>query len=167
MTPEFSRPVSLARFRQGGQEVHLRASEAECAALARRFAIPAVNRMAATLHLRPEPGGALLAEGRLEAEVVQDCVVTLEPVTQAVSEPVFLRILTDEGDFSDDPEGPDEILADGDVVELGEALAEQLSLALDPYPRAPGATLPAGEDAGGEDAPSGPFAGLTGLRGRR
>ena len=32
----------------------------------------------------------------------------------------------------------------GDSIDLGAALAEQLALALDPYPRKPGAKLPAG-----------------------
>ena len=78
MTPEFSRIVPLARIPEAGREERLEAQPAECAALARRFAIPAVNRLRAVLRLRPEPGGAVLAEGRMEAEVVQDCVVTLE-----------------------------------------------------------------------------------------
>lgn len=164
MTPEFSRIVALARIPEAGREERLEAQPAECAALARRFAIPAVNRLRAVLRLRPEPGGAVLAEGRMEAEVVQDCVVTLDPVVQAVEEAVALRILPPGAAFSEDPEGPDEIAAEGDAVDLGEALAEQLALALDPYPRAPGAALP-GEEAGEAEAPpAGPFASLASLR---
>lgn len=163
MTPEFSRLVSLARLPEEGREVRLVANPAESAALARRFAIPAVNRLEATLLLRPEPGGSVAVSGRLSAEVVQECVVTLEPVTQALEEAVSLRILGPEEVPSDDPDSPDEILAEGDAADLGEAIAEQLSLALDPYPRAPGAALPGGED--GEEPPaSGPFAALSALR---
>ena len=163
MTPEFSRSVPLARLPEEGREERLVASPAECAALARRFAIPAVNRLEATLLLRPEPGGSVAVSGRLSAEVVQDCVVTLEPVTQAVEEAVSLRILGPEEEPSDDPDSPDEIQAEGDAADLGEAIAEQLSLALDPYPRAPGAALPGGEE--GEPPPaSGPFAALSALR---
>ena len=110
-----------------------------------------------------ETGGGVSVRGRLSAEVVQDCVVTLEPVTQAVEEEVALRILGPEEEPSDDPDAPDEIPAEGDSVDVGEAIAEQLSLALDPYPRAPGAALPGGEE-GLEATPTGPFAGLASLK---
>ena len=88
-------------------------------------------------------------------------MVSLEPVTQAVSEVFRLRFVP-EGDERDlmDPESPDEIGHDGRTIDLGEAAAEQLALALDPYPRADGAELDpsATEDEGGA------FAGLAQLR---
>lgn len=161
MAPEFSRLVSLARIPDSGREEHLRASPAECAALAKRFAIEAVGRLEATLLLRPEPSGGIMVTGRLSAEVVQACVVSLEPVTQAVDEAVLLRLLPPGEDPSDDPEGPDELPIEGDAIDLGEAIAEQLALALDPYPRAPGAELPRC-GTGGEAA--GPFGALAALR---
>jgi uncharacterized metal-binding protein YceD (DUF177 family) len=164
MQPEFHRPLALARIPPEGREERIEARASECAALAERFAIPAVERLSALLRLRPEPGGTVLAEGRLSAEVVQTCVVTLEPVRQALDEAITLRILPPGQDPSDDPDGPDEIEAEDGTVDLGEAVAEQLSLALDPYPRAPGAELPAAED--GEVAASGPFAALAALRGK-
>jgi len=172
MIPEFSRPVALARVPPEGREERLTATPAERAALALRFGIPAVNRFSADLRLKPEPGGGIAITGRLSAEVVQDCVVTLEPVTQQVSEDVRLRILGPGETYSEDPEAPDEVEAPGGVAELGEALAEQLSLALDPYPRAPGAVLP-GEapvpeaEAAPETAPKNPFAALAALKGRK
>lgn len=165
MTPEFSRIVNLARLPAEGREERLEARPAECAALARRFGILGVNRIAARLRLRPEPGGLATVDGRLEAEVVQACVVTLDPVVQAIDEPVRLRILSAGEAPSEDPEAPDEIEAEGDSVDLGEAIAEQLALALDPYPRAPDAALP-GEGEGEEPPPSGPFAGLAAFRKR-
>lgn len=152
MAPEFSRPVSLARLPEGGREERLRASPAECAALARRFAIPAVDRLEATVVLRPEPGGGVMVTGTLRADVVQTCVVSLDPVAQRVEDAVVMRLLAPGEEPSDDPEGPDEIPIEGDIADLGEAIAEQLALALDPYPRAPGAALPteaAGDGAGG------------------
>lgn len=168
MTPEFSRPLALARIPPEGREEHLTATPAERAALALRFGIPAVNRFSAALQLKPEPGGGIAITGRLSAEVVQDCVVTLEPVTQQVEEAVHLRILGPGETYSDDPEEPDEVEAPGGVAELGEALAEQLSLALDPYPRAPGAVLPGeGSEPAAEPAPKNPFAALAALKGRK
>ncbi len=164
MTPEFSRIVNLARLPPEGREVRLVANAAECAALARRFGILGVDRLEAILRLRPEPGGLATIAGRLSAEVVQACVVTLEPVVQAVGDEVGLRVIAAGEPSSEDPEAPDEIEAEGDSIDLGEAMAEQLALALDPYPRAAGASLPGGE--GEEPPPSGPFAGLAALRKR-
>ncbi len=172
MAPEFSRPVALGRIPAEGREDRLAASPEECAALARRFGILAIHGLDAVLRLAPERGGALAVSGRMTAEVVQECVVTLEPVTQSVAEEVSLRVLPAGTEPSDDPDGPDEIAAEGGVLDLGEAIAEQLSLALDPYPRAPGAALAPDADAPPPEAadalaPPGAFAALAALRGRR
>lgn len=170
MQPEFSRPIALARIAPEGRPEWLRATPAECAALAKRFGIPAVNRFAADLLLKREGGGGVSIEGRILAEVVQDCVVTLEPVIQQIDEAVFLRVLGPGEVASDDPEAPDDIEAPGGVADLGEAMSEQLALALDPYPRAPGATLPDDLTAEPEPPPEAsvsPFANLAALRGRK
>lgn len=145
MTPEFSRPFGLGQVPAGGRALRLSATPAECAALALRFAIPAVHALSAELRLVRQGGGTIAAEGVLSAEVTQDCVVTLDPVRQAVHAPLRLRFVPEGASLSDDPDGPDEIEFAGDVLELGEAVAEQLALALDPYPRAAGATEAAPE----------------------
>jgi uncharacterized metal-binding protein YceD (DUF177 family) len=142
MTPEFSRPHRLG----AGETRHLdlRANPDECAALAARFAIPAVERLAARLTLAPETGGTTRLTGTLEADVVQECVVTLEPVAQQVSTLLDLRILPPGTPATDDdPDSPDEVETTGNSVDLGEVVAEQLALALDPYPRTPDAAIPA------------------------
>ncbi|MXP65778.1 DUF177 domain-containing protein [Roseomonas sp. M0104] len=142
VAPEFSRTLPWAAVGQEGRRQSLRATPEECAALAARFGIPAIEAFTADLELRLEGDAAIRARGHLSARVVQSCVVTLEPVPQSVEDEVDLRFLAAGEEPGDDPEGPDEILAERDVLELGEALAEQLSLALDPYPRAVGAELP-------------------------
>jgi uncharacterized metal-binding protein YceD (DUF177 family) len=163
--PEFSRPVRLT---PDAREVVLEANEAERAALAARFGILGIAALTARLRLEPEPGGSVRARGRLKAAVEQACVVTLDPVAQAVDAPLDLRIL-DEGEApgDDDPDSPDEIESAGGLVDLGEAVAEQLSLALDPYPRAPGAELPPLDPPEPEPEPAArpnPFAKLARLR---
>jgi uncharacterized metal-binding protein YceD (DUF177 family) len=165
MAPEFSRILPLGRIPPAGREEALRATPEECAALARRFGIEAVTSLEARLVLRPEPGGGVVVTGTLAAGVVQACVVSLEPVAQTVREEVLLRLLAPGEEPSEDPEAPDEIPIEGDAVDLGEAMAEQLALALDPYPRAPEARLPGEGEA--EGAARGPFAALAALRGRR
>lgn len=162
MPPELSRPLPLVAVPAAGREERIEATAAECAALAARFGIPAVERLRAALRLVADEDGSVVAAGALEASVVQICVVTLEPVGQAVSEAFRWRFLPAGADPQDGPEDDaDEIPTTG-IADLGEALAEQLSLALDPYPRAPGAVLPEVDAA----APTGPFAQLLPLRRR-
>lgn len=158
--PEFRRPLPLGLVGPEGRSETLEAGEAERAALARRFGIPEVGRLRAVLRLRPESDGAVRAEGRLEADVVQLCVVTLEPVPQSVEEEVAIRFLPPGREPRDDPDEPDEIATENGVADLGEAVAEQLALALDPYPRAPGAVLP--EEA--QETAEHPMAALAKLR---
>ncbi len=141
---EFSRRLNLGVVRREGQPLDLEASPAECAALANRFGILGVESFCAALRLTPEPDGSVRVDGRLTARLTQECVVTLEPVPQEVAETVALRLLPPGREPEDGPEDPDEVESAPDgSVDLGEVLAEQLALALDPYPRAPGAELPA------------------------
>jgi hypothetical protein len=93
----------------------------------------------------------------------QACVVTLDPVLQRIDEPVAWRLLPAGMEPSDGDDDPDDIETEASVADLGEALAQQLSLALDPYPRAPGAEVP---EAYRPDGASGPFAALARLRPR-
>lgn len=146
--PEFSRVLGLGELEPGPVERQLSANAEECAALATRFGIPGVTHLWGVLTVsRPGRGPAIRVAGRIEAEVTQTCVVSLEPIAQQVSEGFVQRYTLEavpepeEEVFSDpDAEEPPEPLT-GDSLDLGEVLAEQLALALDPYPRAPGATL--------------------------
>ncbi|QJD17834.1 YceD family protein [Paracoccus sanguinis] len=114
--------------------------------------------------------------GRLTAQVVQPCVVTLAPVETAIDEPVR-RVWSPYADSGGDlPEGAeiempdDEVEPLGSVVDPGAVLVEALALALPLYPRAPGAALDAAGEAGADaddDPGRRPFAGLAALLGRR
>jgi uncharacterized metal-binding protein YceD (DUF177 family) len=167
--PEFHRPLALGRIGPEGRDEAIEARPAERDALARRFGIPAVRGLRALVRLRPEPDGTILADVRLDAEVTQTCVVTLEPVDQAVGESRTVRLLPPGREPADGPDDLDEIAADAHgMVDLGELVAEQLSLALDPYPRAPGASLPeeAGDAGAAPEEKPNPFAALAALRRR-
>lgn len=158
--PEFSRPLRTERALRG--QVHeVVATPEECARLAQRMGIVAIRSLRGRFELTPEPGGVFAAHLRMTASVVQACVVTLEPFTADLAEDVQLRLVPEGSESEDDdPEGPDEIPYAGAVIDLGELAAEQLALALDPYPRRPDAALPPVEDT----APH-PFAALRRLRG--
>jgi uncharacterized metal-binding protein YceD (DUF177 family) len=171
MLPEFSRHQILTDPPQAGVEDRLEASPAECAALAQRFGIEALKHFSARFTRKPYPGGGLLISGRLKAEPVQLCIVSLEPVTERLDKPFTLVVLPPDGALSEDPDGPDEIQADATGhFDLGEALAEELSLSLNPYPRKAGAHLPLPPEEAAEPIeapPRNPFAKLAALRGAK
>ncbi len=163
----FSRKMRVSAA--GVLERRIEASAAECAALAAAFGLPAVLKLAGEFVLTPEAGGVFAATVRLAARVRQVCVVTLEEFEAELREEEELRFVpawaVKEGaevelDF-ETLEGPDEIIYGGEVIDLGAALAEQLALALDPYPRKPGAALAA--EALDEEAK--PLAGLAKWKG--
>ena len=158
----FSRKMRVSAA--GVLERRVEASVAECAALAAAFGLPAVLRLAGEFVLTPEAGGVFAATVRLAARVRQVCVVTLEEFEVELREEEELRFVpawaVKEGaevelDF-ETLEGPDEIIYGGELIDLGAALAEQLALALDPYPRMPGVEMPEVSD---EPEPH-PFAAL-------
>ena len=164
MTPEFSRPIEAGRIGPGGLEIDVAADATERAKLAERFGLPAIQALACAFRLRQGQDGRIMAEGRLRARVTQVCVVSTEPFEADVSDD-FVLCLAPESEVPDeiDPEDPlDTVPMTDGVIDLGEAAAEQLALALDPYPRRPGATPP--DFASSEQAS--PFAALARLRTR-
>ncbi len=158
--PEFSRPLPLGTVPQSGRRISLAATPEECAALAARFGILSLDSLTAELQLAVEEEGTVRAGGRIAASLAQACIVTLEPVAQQVDQQIAFRLLPPGREPQDGPDDLDEIECPDGVADLGEAVAEQLALALDPYPRAPDAELP--EEA--TDLSAGAFAGLAGLR---
>jgi uncharacterized metal-binding protein YceD (DUF177 family) len=168
MNSEFSKPVKAGHIHGEPQFFALEAGEEARAALARRFGLPEIAHLSGQFTLQHERGGVIAAQLALKAHVTQLCVVSNEPFEADIAEATELRFVpaesfSEDEDFGPDSlEAPDEIPYENDMIDLGEALAEQLALALDPYPRKPGAELP-GE---ANDDESGPFAALKGKFGR-
>jgi uncharacterized metal-binding protein YceD (DUF177 family) len=159
--PELHRPVPAERIGPQGFESTVEASPAECAALARRLRIAGVQSLRCRFRLTSAPAASFEATGHLEARVIQSCVLTLEAFEATIDERFSLRFVP-EGSETDnpDPEAEDEVTYAGGVIDLGDAAAEQLALALDPYPRKPGSILPEAPAAEAEH----PFAHLAALR---
>ena len=163
--PEFSRPVEWQAAGKARIALSIAAGPEERAALAKRFGLVGLDSLSADLviHVAGE-GQRLRLTGRLRATLAQQCVVTLEPVPAQVDEEFSVVyaaadeggdefVLGAEGDDSWDEPWP------GPILDVGEAVAQQLALAMDPYPRAPGAKL--SEPADPDDGPRRPFAGLS------
>jgi uncharacterized metal-binding protein YceD (DUF177 family) len=175
---EFKHIVKIAQIAAASAEdgkgliVQLQADEAERAALARRFDIPQINILSAQVTLR---GGAdkVVAEGRLRAELVQLCVVTLDPVTETYDEEFERRFLSthvmpvqdSKADIIVDADEEVIDLLPGDEIDIGAVVAEEMALALNPYPRKAGAVFDANGKAGRETpARDNPFSVLRQLK---
>jgi uncharacterized metal-binding protein YceD (DUF177 family) len=147
--PEFSRRVELARVGALEAIYLISAETGERAALTRRFDLMSLDRLDAEIRLKRVGGGMVRLIGHFRAEVVQACVVSLDPVATALeldftvlygaSEPDKTVMVDLESDAAEP--------FDGDAIDIGEAVAQQLALALDPYPRAPGVRLEWNGDA--------------------
>jgi hypothetical protein len=172
----FSRLASVARALDGVIHLRVVAEADELASLATRFGLVSLDRLEADATVAAaEPAGSIRLIARWSADVVQSCVVTLEPVAsrladtfeQVFAPPAVLEMLAGDRTLIDvEAADPPEPLF-GDSIDVGEALAEQVALSLDPYPRAPGAELPAAYAAGGEERGrrEGPFAKLRDMSG--
>ena len=166
--PEFARLVPVDTLGPVPRRLRVAAEEAERAALARRFGLVAIDRLAADLMLSRD-GAEVAVEGMLSAKVTQACIATGAPIAAEIEVP--FRLL-----FRPHPEaGADEEIElseseldvtfyDAGSIDVGEAVAETLALGLDPYPRAPGAeeALKAAGVKSEEEA--GPFGALAALR---
>ena len=176
---EIERVVDLDRIGASGAAFEIVASESERAALARRFGFFGLPAFSARVSVERRPGSQIVVEGRLRGRVVQACILTLDPVTQELDEAfriVFKQGLAEEHD----PESGEALLSaqadapeplQGNLLDVGEIVAEQLSLAADPYPRRPGVrledVLPKPRQGGRPDRNEQrrhPFAGLAALR---
>jgi uncharacterized metal-binding protein YceD (DUF177 family) len=173
VTPEFSRPIRIDSLGPGPRRVEICADEAERAALAARFGLVAVKSLAAEAEVCRD-GDTVIAQGKLRSAVVQSCVATGEPVPEAVEEAFRIEFRPAPAAGTPDEEVElaegelDVVFYDGAAVDLGDAVAETLLLALDPYPRSPAAET-ALREAGVKSeeeakAEASPFAVLKGLK---
>ena len=167
MTLEFSRFVDIRHLPERPLRIEANATERE--ALARRFGIEAIDQLKAEVAL-DRVVGAITAEGRIEAAIVQTCAVSGEPFPTAIAEPLALRFVHDATGHRPDEEieldaaDCDEIAFDGTQFDLGEAIAQTLALAIDPYATGPEAERVRKEAGLSDEAASGPFAALAKLK---
>lgn len=125
--------------------VVIEASPEECARLAARFGLGAVHSLRAEIALEAKPR-AIRATGRLHAEIMQPCAISAEDFPVTIDEPVDLRFVeattrpaSEEEEIELEADDCDEIAFAGDMFDLGEAVAQTLGLAIDPYAEGPNA----------------------------
>ena len=175
-TLPISHPVSVARLPQRGMPLNLVATIEERAALAREFGLIEVKEFSADLTVAKWRGDGVKVTGTVSADIVQACSLTLEPLDARVENEVdavyvpehsrLARVNADaNGEIVLDPEGPDapETFV-GDHIDMGQVAAEFFGLAIEPYPRKPGAELPPVQDIDKEPAKVSPFAKLADIK---
>ncbi len=168
--PEFSRPMHRGDLASAKRSGIVTATDEECAALAKRFDLPAIARLAADYRLA-EAGAAIRATGQLRAELEQLCSISGAPFAVAIDEAFDIRFsaaLDLQADGEEEIELSDEdcdiMPLDGDRFDLGEAVAQTLYLALDPYPEGPDAQAVRERYDLSEKTGDGPFAALAKLQ---
>jgi uncharacterized metal-binding protein YceD (DUF177 family) len=163
MIPEFSRLVPLGRIGSAPFRQQIEATPSECERLSARFELLALDRLSAAVELRPQNDGLIVLEAAFEAEFVQSCVVTLEPVSGGISDRFRLVYGPAETRYPEIGSRPDEAAFEplnDNVIDIGEAVAQELSLALPVFPRHPDAKV---DDDTAVVSPGKPFAALTRL----
>ncbi|WP_086617452.1 YceD family protein [Erythrobacter tepidarius] len=127
--------------------VVIEADPDERAALARRFGLGAVESLRAEVTLEPKPR-AIRATGRLVAAIMQPCAISGEDFPVTIDAPIDLRFVEEgtralpddeNAEIELDTDDCDEIDYAGEMFDLGEAVAQTLGLAIDPYAQGPNA----------------------------
>jgi uncharacterized metal-binding protein YceD (DUF177 family) len=168
---EFSYLVKVGHISANPVQVHVEADERERAGLADLWRVEGVNSLAADLQIARWKKDGVRIKGHVSGELVQACVVTLEPVISRIDQEIdqiyvpegskLARIVLDgAGEMVLDPDGPDlpETFV-GDTIDAGALVAELAALDIDPYPKKPGATFSGHiESKADEDKKPSPFA---------
>ncbi|WP_192182608.1 YceD family protein [Mesorhizobium amorphae] len=150
--------ANVARLPHKGLPVVIDADDRQRAALAGEHELLSVERYRAELLVAPWKRNGVKVSGRVEADITQACIVTLDPVAAHIDEPVEALFLPEQsklgrqgfeggGEIVLDADGPDSPETfSGNTIDVG-ALAEQFfGLAIDPYPRKAGASVEAAGD---------------------
>jgi uncharacterized metal-binding protein YceD (DUF177 family) len=164
--------LAVSEVPESGRQIGLVAEKPVRSAVARLAGLDALPRLEAAFDLTPHGRGGLHVVGRVSATVGQTCVVTLEPIENEIDEPIDVAFAPDAaplrgaaGDEIDAASDDVPELLVGGTVDLGAIATEFLLLAIDPYPRKPGAEF---QQPVTEDDSAHPFAPLSALKqGRR
>jgi uncharacterized metal-binding protein YceD (DUF177 family) len=162
--PEFSRLVPLQQI--GGKPFlqQIEATPEERDKLSRRLDLLSLHRFVAEVELRRQSAEMILLEAQFEAEFEQCCAITLESVRGTVSDRfslIYGPALEEDPELVLSGDEPAFEPLRGDAIDIGEAVAQELSLALPVFPRDPDAVI---DDVEPAQPFEGPFVSLARLR---
>lgn len=162
--------VALRDIGANGVSGELTANAEQLIELARVVDIKSCDRLAFTYQIKPLRSGMYRLSGRIVADIVQSCVVTLEPINSRIDETIDTELRPADLMSEDGPTGEDMTVLDrpdfepieGDEINIGLIVQEHMSTAIDPYPRLPGEELDV--HAAGDAEAANPFAVLKKLK---
>jgi uncharacterized metal-binding protein YceD (DUF177 family) len=166
-TPEFQRIIDIRHLPP--TVVDIAPDEAERRRLAGRFGLSAIDSMVATVEMIAD-GTTINVTGRIRAAIIQACAISGEDFPVKIDEPVDLRFIRPQADTTSDDEielsadDCDEIEYTGLTFDLGEALAQTLALAIDPFAEGPDANRARAEHNLTGETTGGAFAALEALK---
>jgi len=159
---------SVTEIPEEGLRVKRQATPAVREALAAELDLIACERLEVRYSVKPLSQGRFLLKGTLEADVVQTCVVSLDPVETRLVEPFEVEFwpgLEETPEVIEfDPLDTREIEPmEGNIIPVGRIIYEQFASAVPIHPRKEGAVFepPSPREA---DAPVNPFAVLKNLK---
>ena len=173
----WSVPVAVANVSaETGRHFELTADADARAAIAKIAGIRELPRLTATFDVTRQGEDGLYVVGQVSATVGQNCVVTLEPLSDEINETIDLVFSPSSPELEPQPDeddeagkrsgrarrnldGPEPLL--GDSVDLGALATEFLILGINPYPRKPDAKFEPPQDTKPDPGPFAVLAGLT------
>lgn len=137
--PEFSHIISLAALKLNKSPLNISANPQECDLLAVRFDLPAIHSLSAQIILSTDP---IMMRGKIMANIEQICVASGEILAVNISEDIRIKFIEppkidpNDSEIALEDEDCDTMFHNGRDIDIGEAVAQSLYLAIDPFPRA-------------------------------
>ncbi|WP_068083078.1 YceD family protein [Polycladidibacter stylochi] len=176
--------VEVTRLGNKKHHIKLELSSEQCQQVAKAYDLIEVKQLEAQLELRTWRKNGVAISGVIDAEVIQQCIISLEPVREVVHDS-FERTFLPEEERGTKRKNEDslELLVDmeekdppetfsGSSLDVGAVICEHFALALNNFPRAAGVEMdekfapqPIDEEAEvREKQQASPFAALKKLR---
>ncbi len=159
-TPEFSFEVDLTALSSRPKHYKLKVEPVDYERLAERLGILALHSCEGEINIAVTRK-VIQVSGKVSGAALRECVASLEEMKEEVSDSFELEFLRHSSPESDDK--PVDVSAlievhEGDILDIGELLIQQFSLAMTPFPRKDGASSLAVDYGKGGDVS--PFANL-------
>lgn len=149
----FSFLVKVGHVSSNPVSITLEADEKEREGLAKIWKIVSVKSLKAEIRTSRWKRDGLRISGQFVGELVQDCVVSLKPISTKIEDEFVAHFVPDtsklarqdnlqNGELIIDVEGPD--IPDtfsGNTIDIAVVVSEFAAMAIDPYPRDPDAEI--------------------------
>ncbi|WP_411818679.1 YceD family protein [Hyphococcus sp. DH-69] len=140
--PEFSKVIELGESGKPARTFKLSTNDEERKKVAARVGALSISTLEGEISISTTKT-EIFVKGVVDAQLVRECVSSLEPLDETVHDEFEVEFTRIPEEASDDPEVEEdwrlpEVHLDPDM-DIGELLVQQLSLAMDPFPRKEGA----------------------------